>query len=589
MVKKILLTILTYFLLPFFGFLSGVNPHETAYNPIKSSEINFKEQTLNNQDYGKMEIYTHSQIHDFNSKKIMVISDVHIMSDKLLKADGTAFQEYLQKDRKLLQESIAIAEELSKIIITENPELVLVSGDLTKDGELLGHQKFVEIFQPVVDSGIKMLVIPGNHDVNNPDAVYFNGDKTEYAETVSTADFARIYDEFGYGDAISRDQNSLSYVSEPIQGLRVIAIDGCRYYDNQFKSQGAEKDVCVTNGIIKPETMAWIKEQASIARMKGKNIISMVHHNVVEHFDFQGEISAPYLLENIKEVQRDFMEAGIQVVFTGHFHANDIAKTYNANGNYLYDVETGSPVTYPCPYRIVEYGNDNQLNITTKRIESIDYDLNGESFQAYAKRLIEDNIPEVLSGLIKMYYSEVKQYTKPYSAFIKIPGAEELGQLMEDNFGEIEVRVMMKIYEGNNSGLHDTITLKQLNDNIDNVAGKLARTPLLKRRIAKSLHDLEYVKKIKLAVNNIMHDVKNADFSLPLSIEPNIAQLNINEKIDDLNYLIMLQQPEKIISQDVSIQFFPETLPLQINELAEQPDFRIDNRWTNRTVVEMHP
>ena len=113
------------------------------------------------------------------------------------------------------------------------------------------------------------------------------------------------------------------------------------------------------------------------------------------------------------------MDAGIQVVFTGHFHANDIAKTSDTRGNYLYDVETGSPVTYPCPYRIIEYRNDNQLVISTKHIEKIDYDLQGEDFQAYARRIIKESIPSVLSSLISEFYLEIKQYAAPTQRLLK--------------------------------------------------------------------------------------------------------------------------------------------------------------------------
>ena len=43
----------------------------------------------------------------------------------------------------------------------------------------------------------------------------------------------------------------------------------------------------------------------------------------------------------------------MQYVFTGHMHANDIASITTENGNTLYDIETGSVVTYPSPARSV--------------------------------------------------------------------------------------------------------------------------------------------------------------------------------------------------------------------------------------------
>ncbi len=577
MSKKLLPNLLVSGLLLFSFFVPATTATSTT-NIDKTAPVlseNHDENHQLNPQKMKNLILSPSVVFNSDSKKIMVISDVHIMSEKLLKKDGKAFDDYLQKDRKLLQESRAIAKELANNILAENPDVVLVSGDLTKDGELLSHQCFVEIFNPVLSAGIKMLVIPGNHDVDNPDAVYFNGDKTEKAESVTPRQFSEIYRNFGYGDAISRDVNSLSYVSEPIDGLRVIAIDACKYYENKHISRGDEKDHCVTEGKIKPETMRWIKKQADLARTNGKQIIAMVHHNVVEHFDFQGDVSAPYLLENFKEVQQDFMDAGIQVVFTGHFHANDIAKTYDTNGNYLYDVETGSPVTYPCPYRIIEYRNDNQLTISTKRIEKIDYDLQGEDFQAYARRIIKESIPSVLSSLISEFYPEIKQYAKPYTTFIKIPEAEKLGQIVEDNLGELAVEVMMKIYEGNNDNSYDNIMLKKLDKSIDNLAGDLARTWLIKGRIAKSLHKMDFVKKLKVAVSSIAYNMKGLNEQVVLSRNFSKWMAQNREYIDDLNYAIYLQEPIKNLqSFTVNPSFTPN------NKFWE-----MDSKWAERAMA----
>ena len=77
-----------------------------------------------------------------------------------------------------------------------------------------------------LQAGIKTFVIPGNHDVRNPSAKYFDGDETIPAEGVAAEEFASIYRDFGYGDDDLRDPNSLSYVCEPVPGLTLLALDG---------------------------------------------------------------------------------------------------------------------------------------------------------------------------------------------------------------------------------------------------------------------------------------------------------------------------------------------------------------------------
>lgn len=118
---------------------------------------------------------------------------------------------------------------IGDLMQTEELDFVLVPGDLTKDGEKICHEKFAEIFRRLTDNGIPVYVIPGNHDINNPHAVRFIGDKTEPVETVTPEEFALIHSDFGYADALYRHKSSLSYVAEPVEGVWLFAIDSSKY------------------------------------------------------------------------------------------------------------------------------------------------------------------------------------------------------------------------------------------------------------------------------------------------------------------------------------------------------------------------
>ncbi len=71
--------------------------------------------------------------------KIAILSDIHVMDQSLLVKDGPAFQAYLNQDPKLLEFSSEILEVTVNDIIAKNPDLVLIPGDLTKDGERISH------------------------------------------------------------------------------------------------------------------------------------------------------------------------------------------------------------------------------------------------------------------------------------------------------------------------------------------------------------------------------------------------------------------------------------------------------------------
>jgi 3',5'-cyclic AMP phosphodiesterase CpdA len=315
----------------------------------------------------------------FNEKtvKIAVLSDLHFMDPSLLKADGSAFQMYLMQDPKLLAESKAILQQIISRLLNEKPNLVLISGDLTKDGELISHKSLLKQLKVLEDNHIRVLVVPGNHDINNPDAKLFDGDNSSPVATITPDNFSALYADYGYRNAIARDPNSLSYVSEPFKGLRILALDANEYYNNT-------PDYCVVAGKIKDSTMEWAKKQLADAKAKGKTVIGLMHHGLVEHFMGESVIFPDYLVDNWNEKADELMEAGLKVIFTGHFHANDAIE--NTKGEFsLIDIETGSPLIYDSPFRVINLTN-NKLYVNTKHIERINYPgLNGISFHDYEK------------------------------------------------------------------------------------------------------------------------------------------------------------------------------------------------------------
>lgn len=322
--------------------------------------------------------------------RIAVMSDIHIMAPELLEEEGEAFDRYISNDRKLLKESPELLRLAVKAIMSENPDIVLIPGDLTKDGELVSHRLVSEILlKPLRDNDIPVYVIPGNHDVNNPHAVIFNKDSVRRTTTVSAEEFADIYRDYGYGDAIARDNESLTYVAAINDSLRLIAIDACRYEDNDY-----EMNTCVTGGRIKPETIRFIRRQARIAEKEGCRVIAMMHHGLVRHWKWQDLAMGDYLVKNWKKQSSRFGRYGINVVFTGHFHAQDIA-SHGKGDNIVYDIETGSTVSYPMPYRIAEL-DGNSLEVATGHICTG----KDNEMEKRAIRYAEAGISTIVAGMV---------------------------------------------------------------------------------------------------------------------------------------------------------------------------------------------
>ena len=78
----------------------------------------------------------------------------------------------------------------------------------------------------------------------------------------------------------------------------------------------------------------------------------MMHHGILEHYTGQNQLDPGYVIDDYETVAHDFTEAGLNIMFTGHYHANDIVSRTDGD-KILYDIETGSMVTAPIPYRII--------------------------------------------------------------------------------------------------------------------------------------------------------------------------------------------------------------------------------------------
>ena len=123
-------------------------------------------------------------------KKIVVVSDPHVMAPELLVNKGKAWTDYLNGQRKMVDYSQPLFDEMIARIKTAKPDLVLITGDLTKDGEQLSHQYVISKLDELRDLGIKTLVIPGNHDRwASGNAVYYDGDETRKADTADNSWF----------------------------------------------------------------------------------------------------------------------------------------------------------------------------------------------------------------------------------------------------------------------------------------------------------------------------------------------------------------------------------------------------------------
>ena len=362
--------------------------------------------------------------------RISIISDTHLLPEDFV-ANNQTFRRHMKTDRKLLAESEGLLNSALSMIHEKDSQIIFVTGDMTKDGEKASHELFNKKMLQFLKlkDGRRVFLIPGNHDINNKYAYNYNWEDRQVAKLIATVtppEFMDIYRELIYDKAFNLYKDSeyfkeylnktnekydrkeiykqyahgyTSYASrvdlspskKGFEGLTIIGLDTNKY---SIEMVIEKQDACQnTEGIITIEQLRWICDVAEQASERNDLIVLLAHHAFIPHFNNQEKSFAPYIIDNHADLIEDkdsringktpadiLADLGIKFIFTGHMHAQDISKKISPNNNPIYDIETGSTVTYPLPIRHLTLANnvtsDNPhvaLKVETDLIHEFEY------------------------------------------------------------------------------------------------------------------------------------------------------------------------------------------------------------------------
>lgn len=289
--------------------------------------------------------------------RIVVTTDIHYLAPSLHDQEG-AFQRFASgRDGKDLLHIESLLDTLDRELLAARPGLLIVTGDLTSNGEKASHEALAARFRALEKAGIQVLVLPGNHDVLNPWARAFKGEDQRVTDFVGPEDFLRIYRDFGPAEALSRDAASLSYIASPRRGLSILMLDSNLYRGN------AERGAPATNGRLGPSTLEWIRREGAKARARGDVLAAALHHSLIDH---SSVIARGFTLDNATQVLGLFKELGIGLALTGHVHIQDAVQD-EASG--LCDIATNALSVWPHQYGILTLGPDRVLRYRTRVLD----------------------------------------------------------------------------------------------------------------------------------------------------------------------------------------------------------------------------
>lgn len=305
---------------------------------------------------------------------IWIASDLHFLSPNLSDGGEMFIRTVEGGDGKMVGNSEEIVDAFFAEVLEQKPDALILSGDLTFNGEQESLEALADKLDRLQIAGIPVLVISGNHDIEYPYAGRYVGEQVEAAEPISETDFKDICGAFGYAAAVRKDRDSFSYLYLLAEDQGVLLLDS-----NTVKSPGEVSD----------ETLKWMEEQLRWAREKGMEIISISHQNVLPQNDL---LSAGFVMNNHGKVFGLLEKYGVKTHFSGHSH---IWHSKTKNG--LTDAAIGSLTVTPLGYGVVKIDETRRVSFHQENLDILQ-DESREFFDMLTERQVLDSLSEISVG-----------------------------------------------------------------------------------------------------------------------------------------------------------------------------------------------
>ena len=313
-----------------------------------------------------------------------LVTDTHYFENNL-GAGGKAFEKNMLTEQYFVKESSAIVSStFDRIIQDKETDIVIIPGDLTKNGEKESHISFIRELYRLRERGKRVYVITAGHDYNDS-AYVLKGEGRVPVEGTDFDGLCEMYRDFGYGDAIAVDEPTHSYMAEIADGVRMLAI--C--CDSKGQPKGAMDD----------RLMAWAKEQLDKAKEDNCSVFAICHYPIIPPvpvFDLVGDAR----IKDWRRVATFLADNSVELVLTGHMHIQSINEFYSESSNRLIDICTACLVGSPAKYRKITIDENSVIKVRTIDVGDFGWDLKGLTAQEYFHKHFSDAIVERVRGAL---------------------------------------------------------------------------------------------------------------------------------------------------------------------------------------------
>lgn len=307
------------------------------------------------------------------------ITDLHLYAGEQIGSYGKYYDLKASVDQKCMKESVEIVKAaFQEMIADKDTNVIIISGDLTFDGETASHDLLLGLLRTLKDAGKRVFVTTATHDY-----IMMAQGYTEYGSfklpQYTRDELETLYYDYGWNEAVSIHEPSHSYAVKMVPGLRFLLLndDGDGHFCGYDQSQ-----------------LDWIRAQAAAAQADGERVIAVTHHPVLPPAKFYPVYEHSAMLGGYETTAPFLADLGIEYVFTGHTHMQSIEYIDTAKGNRLYHINTGAITGHPAPYRKVTVTEDG-VDVQTKHLQDFDWDRGGLSVDDYMKKHFTDMLYDI--------------------------------------------------------------------------------------------------------------------------------------------------------------------------------------------------
>ena len=371
---------------------------------------------------------------------IMIATDLHYLS-KSINDGGEAFANVMEKgDGKGMTYIEEIVDAFCNEVKKRRPDLVLLLGDLTFNGERVSHLELSQKLNSIVKEGIPIYLIPGNHDIDYERSFGFRGNEIYKVDSVCAKDFREIYADCGYKNYEYYDEYSGSYISKLRDDLYLLMLDTNSYHSNYLCK----------------ESLLWLDEVLFELSKADAQILAVSHQNLLEQ---NYMFTEGFMIKNAEEIEALYAKYNVKLNLSGHMHIQHIEK------NLITEIVTSSLAVSPNHFANIIYdGKSFEYFTECLKVEAVN------DFENYSRQLFKGVGSRQFNKLFKTHTfdnDEEEDIEKMGRAFLRMNECYFAGEIFDTTGFEEGIRLWEDQHESFTS-----LYIKSILDSVFNEQNK---------------------------------------------------------------------------------------------------------------------